>query len=181
MKIDRCIKNFMEKYDQEAIEALEEFSGEIGMNANYKVHAFNITEAFDTFSQSIEVFRGWANKSLPGADKTTLDQITENAHSIIDNKTFTECDINYRDLPGFVKSYLDGVKTLTEKVNTTKSEMLFEDASFEVANKLDEFCDHFIESLDSKFFPIIENAVKGSGYYSRKNLHKPVKKAPVFL
>ena len=182
MKIDHCIQNFMEKYDEEAISSVEDLSKEIGMNNNYSIHTFNINEAFDTFNQVIGVYQGWFNKSLPGADRISIEQISENAHSIIDNQTFVECDIKYKDLPNFITSYLTGVKALTEKVENAKSDLLLENASYDIANKIDDFCDHFIESLDAKFMPVVENAVKSSGYYSRKNLHNPsTKKTPIFI
>lgn len=180
MKIDRCIKDFMEKYDQEAMKSLEDLSTEIGMT-NYKIHVFNINEAFDTFKQSLEIYKGWSNKSLTGSNNVTFEQICENAHSVIDKAVFTECDIEYRELPSFVKSYLEGVQLLSDKIDEIRSDMMLEDASNDEIIKLEEFCDHFIESLNSKFLPIVENAVKGSGYYTRKNLHTPGKKAPVFL
>lgn len=185
MRIDSAIKVFSEKYDHEAIEAIEEISQERGLVlTGATMEAFNINESFNKFSQYIKEYAEYKVKNKDNNKASPQEAIRESVDNFINTQLIQESTIKYSELPEFVKGYINGVNTLTESVNEAKRIMLEGDVDTEAIGDVNDFSDKFMEKLHESFDPAMDNILLASGYTTRKRLHRTRQnkpKQPLFL
>lgn len=189
MIIDDAIRTFTEKYDSTAMEYIDELSNNFGMNANdQRIKAFNIDEAFNKFD---EFMRGYAdykcnNKDNPKAE--SQDQIMHRTKDFIESQIFNihtnvfgnNPNIKYREIPDFIKGYVNGVQKLLETVDDIKKQMMEADVELESIGDVNEVVDDFMEKMDEHFYEVMDYIEGASGYkYHHKK--KEVQKKPVIL
>jgi len=172
MKIDRCIKNFLESYDNAAMESIDAISKEYGLVIHkQKIGLFNIGEAFDTFSECLQMYGQYQLDNIENEKKLTHDQTFTNTLNFIESKIFKDADFEYADLPDFVSSYINGINKVTESVDTVKNSLASAEVAPEYSADINEFTDKFIDIMDQKFTESMNKILRASGYTTNKNLH----------
>jgi hypothetical protein len=184
MILDSAIKNFLEKYDSESMMFIDNISKDFGLNINgYTLPGFNIQETFDKFSKYIEGYCDYIVKNANNDKKSSDEIINESVNQFIDTQLFSECNLKYSELPSFVKSYTEGVKSLLETVNTVKDELLVKGFVKECAN-VNIYADKFMTKMDESFDPCMNKILSASGYTTKKafkNLGKEKKESIQFI
>lgn len=185
MKIDTALHVFSEKYDREAIESIERISSQLGLQMNgYTVKAFNLTEAFNRFSEYLQGYGAYKAENVDNPKASTQDAIKENVSKFIDGYVFEEKDVKCTDLPGFVRGYVEGITSLIETVDAVKSTMLDAGVAQEAVGDVNDFVDCFMDKLQESFDPAMNRILWASGYNARqrmKDVKSSVRHKPVFL
>ena len=183
MKTDSAIRVFSEKYDRTAIQSIDDISKDIGLVANgHTIKAFNLSESFKIFE---EFLRGYGNYKVEhiGDDKaSSQDVIRDNFSKFTDTSIFKEASVKYGDLPAFVRSYVEGVESLSETANEVKGQMIDAGVATEAVGDVNDFVDHFMDRLQESFDPTMEKILWASGYNAHQRMNKKrVEPKPVFL
>ena len=172
MYLNEAIKNLFNKYDKKAFESLDNLS----KNYSYKLgelstSVLNINEAFDKFNLYIEGYIDYKIEALNTKENVmNQKQITEATHDFIDNKLFTENRILYTDIKNYIESYISGVNKLINTIDKGREKLFEADVDNTSIGAMEEFGEYFIDKLNTKFFPVLENMLWASGYYSQKKL-----------
>jgi len=182
VKIDRCIKNFLESYDSSAMESIDKISQEYGLVVNgHTLNLFNIKEAFDTFKDCLSLYARYQIENVNNDKKLTHDQTFSNTMKFIEEKIFGEKAYKYNELPNFVQSYIEGVNQVITVCDHSKSSMSEADINNEFISDINEFCDKFIDIMDQKFTEAMDKVLLASGYTTNKALSDTTpKKKPIF-
>lgn len=172
MIIDSAIKTFLEKYDQSAIESIDEISKRYGLNINgYKMNVFNITEAFDKFKIYIEGYASYKAENVNNEKASPQDAIVERTNDFINTAVeIKDVSIGYKDIPSFVESYVSNIKALLETVDKVKTFMMESDVDPSAIGDINHFCDKFMERIDPVFEECMDRILWASGYNSKKAL-----------
>lgn len=190
MKIDSCVKNFLETYDREAIDSIDSLSKAFGIVENrYKMEGFNLNESFEKFRSFLEGYTDF----LVNHDKYVSELLEDAIAKPIDkfmlrDDILMESDLYYKDLPDFIKSYIENVQKTVECVNVCKDKMFEESVDEVYIGMINDYCDKFIEPLDAKFEKCMNKALTASGYITKKKREEKRKlfsekttETPVFL
>lgn len=171
MRIDSAIKSFTEKYDRLAIESVDQISNDFGLNVSGStIKGFNIIESFQMFESYL---RGYARYKIENANNpkaSPQEAICEAANNFIGTQLFAEKNMKYSELPGFVKGYVEGIESLLKTIDDTKGSMMEAGIDQSCIADINGFVDTFIESLDTKYVPVMEKILWASGYKSNQAL-----------
>lgn len=171
MKIDSAIKNFLEKYDEEAMSSIDNLSKDIGLKHHrLSLPLFNIKECFDIFISCLDVYSNYKIENANNDKAVQQYLILEKVNSIIDSNLFKKKNILYSDLPVFIESYINGINSLLEKVESTKSNMINADVHYEYIGDVNEFTDKFMEKMNKSFYESMDKILTASGYKTNKSL-----------
>lgn len=184
MKIDTAIQVFSEKYDREAMQYIDEISRERGLVlTRSKLKAFNINESFNDFSQYLKEYAEYKVKNKNNEQASPQDTIRESVRNFIKTQMFKESDLLYSDIPQFIESYINGIETLREAVDSAKDIMMEGDIDYDAIADVNDFTDNFMDSLHESFDPLMDKILMASGYVTSKVLMNPKKSAkkPIFL
>lgn len=188
MKSDTAIKEFLEKYDEEAINYIESFSNRFAANANKKKYKlFNIKECFDNFTNYLRGYGKYKVDNINNPKATSQDIIIEKTGEFIESTLRNkDTEVLYNEIPNFVKSYTEGIKSLNETVDEIKTFMSKNDVDVEAIGNINEFVDKFMDLITESFDKKMDDLLWSSGYMSNKILLEkkddPRKKdKPVFL
>lgn len=169
MRIDNAIKEFVEKYDEEAIKSIDTISKNRGLELmGQKIDVFTLKESFDAFNTYLKGYSMYKTGNLTNDGSTPHNLICERTNIFIQNNLFKEKSIPYSELPDFVKSYVEGVKTLLETVDSVKLDMMEADVPAEEIGCINEFVDSFMDKLHESFDPTMDRILWASGYNARK-------------
>lgn len=183
MKIDSAVKEFIEKYDESAIRSIDNISNDIGLIENRrKINVVNLNETFSMFNEYLEGYGKYKCDHIGDEEASSQEEIKENVTKFITSELFKEDKISYDKLPEYVKSYVEGINTTIENLENVKSVMVEAGVDADCVGDVNEFVDQFVESLQSSFYPVMENILWASGYNSNKRLFsKEKKQKPQFL
>lgn len=184
MKIDTAIREFMEKYDREAMSSIDRLSTDRSLlSTKSKIKVFNIREGFGKFREYLEGYGSYKVKNLNNDDASPQDIIMESASNFISTQIIKEVEISYNELPTFVEAYFAGINDLNKTVDEVKSMMIDGDVLYEDVGDVNTFCDQFIDLLNESMDRSMNKILWASGYNAKKRLSKDNKrtKDPVFL
>lgn len=187
MIIDSAVKEFMEKYNREAIESIDKISENYGLNINnYKIKLFNLKESFDKFQQYIKGYASYKVENLNNEKASPQNAITERTHIFINDGIIEPKEFKYSELPSFVESYVNGINTLLETIDEVKELMTDGNVDQSAIGDINEYVDLFMTKINESFEPAMDKILWASGYNSRQALlnkkrNKNIEKKPVFL
>lgn len=169
MKIDTAIKEFIERYDEEAIKSIHDISHDYSRTiSEATIKAFEIQKGFDMFCEFLEGYGNYKIKNKNNWTASPQDAIITTVDKFINNGLFKECDLLYPEIDGFVKGYVEGVKQLTECVENVKQRMTDEGVDLNCVGAVNDFADKFMIKLHESFDPTMERFLWASGYNGRK-------------
>ena len=182
MKIDSAIQTFLEKYDKEAMESIEEASHQFGrVYRKDTIKLFNLTESINMFNQWL---KGYAKFHIDEVgNRPTIEEITESCTRFLNgDDMFKETAVTFDKFPSFVKGYIESINKTIDTIDNIKSEMMEAGVDGETIGAVNTFADMFMDKLNESFDPAMDNLLWASGYNARKSLfgNKP-KQKPVFL
>ena len=186
MKIDNAIKTFMEKYNREAIQSIDEVSKDYALNiSDSKIKAFNLNESFNIFNQYIRGYANYKIENVNNPNASTRDTIKESVEKFVNTQIFKETYLKYSELPSLITDYTNGINLLIETVDQIKSDMIDADINQEDIGDINEFTDLFIDKLHESFYPTMTRILWASGYKSKNKLYNKdsnsTPKVPTFL
>jgi hypothetical protein len=172
MIIDNAIKDFLEKYDEESMKFIDVISKDFGLNiTGQTLPGFNIQESFDTFGKYLEGYCDYIIKNAGNDNRSSDETINESVDTFINTQLFSECKLKYSELPSFVKSYTEGVKSLTSTINKVKEDLVMEGFQQESAN-VNKYSDKFMIKMNEAFEPCMDKILGASGYKTKKRFEK---------
>lgn len=185
MKLDNAIKIFIERYNRDIIQSIDNISKDYALNiSDSKIKVFNLNESFNIFNEYIKGYASYKIENVNNPNASSQDTIKESVKKFIDNNIFKEECIKYSELPSFITGYANGINLLNETVDNIKRDMADSDVDQEHIGDINEFCDMFIDKFHESFDPAMDKILWASGYNSRKKIFENNDnklKAPVFL
>jgi len=171
MFLNEAVKNLFTKYDREVFESLDKLSN----NQSYKLNelsikATNINEAVDKFNLYLEGYIDYKIENIDNVKSMNQKQITEATHDFIDNKLFQDHRILYTDTKKYIESYIMGINKLLKTIDDGKNKLFESNIDNQSIGALEEFGEYFIDKMNERFYPFIENMLWASGYNSKKKL-----------
>lgn len=180
MKILTAVRDFMEKYDEEAMGYISECSHQFGrIYRKDTINLFNLKESCDMF---IRWLNGYTNYFKEG-NEVPADIKESCAKFLESDQMFQESAYTYDRFPTFVQDYLEGVQEVISAIEECKTAMQEADIEPELIGNVNGFADEFMDKLTESFDPAMDKLLTVSGYKTRKWLDErrvPKKKA-VFL
>lgn len=169
MKIDNAIKEFIEKYDEEAIRSIHNISHDYSRTITEStIKAFKLQDGFNMFCEFLEGYGNYKIKNKNNWTASPQDAIVKSVENFINTQLFESCDILYPELDGFVKGYIEGIKQLTECVEGIKQKMTDNGVDLECVGVVNDFADKFMDKLHESFDPTMDRFLWASGYNARK-------------
>lgn len=185
MKLDREVRSFIEKYDREAMQCIDELCSDFGIGIKkIGTQGFNVNESIDIFNQYLHGYMQYKLENKNNENATNQDTIKESVKTFIDQNIFKEQFIPYKEMTGVIKSYLENIKSLSESVDEIVGTMMENDIDQESIGDVSEFAEMFLDEFHKRFDPLMENVVIASGYATRQKLFNNKTKTenvPVFL
>lgn len=173
MKIDKSLKEFTERYNKEMLESVDAMSKELGYRVNnYKMVATNINESVGDFKTFLEGYADYKIKELKEGTQLTQEKIMEQTKDFIDQTLFKEAAVPYPELPNFIRSYTEGIKTIIDTTNNVKRLMTEAGVDATYVGDVNTMVDQFSEKMDNQFHAVMEKVLWASGYNSRQRLSK---------
>lgn len=184
MNIDNALQEFTEKYDRDAIKSIDDISKEIGLVQNkYTIDAFNMNEAFDSFTKYLKGYACFIEQAAKSNDKaaktmehTKKPEVDDSFKRYIDTECVKEQKLTYDQLPEFVEAFLIGVQQLSSDVTEIQESLDNIDADQETIGGINEYANEFLESVWNQMNPVMDKILWASGYNSNKKLMNPSKK-----
>ena len=177
MKLDKAINEFMEKYDENAINSIDELSSNIGLRENrISIKLFNLKESFDNFNKYLTQYADYKIKNINNSNASSRENIKVATERFMDNMICKESEIPYGEISEFVKSYLTGVNTLLKTVDNIKDLMESNGVDYESIGDVNDYCDNFIDKINESFEPAMHRILWASGYNGRHNSAEPIYK-----
>lgn len=177
MKIDNLIKQFTETYDRDSIESIDNISNDFSLNAtNSKITITNINESFDKFKKYLRGYSEYKINESKETKKVTRDEIYESMNNFVDTLFKTEEAIPYKEVSGYVKSYIDNINDLIKETETIKTHMEDSNVDLSEVGDVNDFVDVFVDHLQEAFTPSMDKILWASGYYTKQRLSKDYKK-----
>lgn len=184
MIIEKAIREFTEKYNDEMIMSIDKLSKELGYKENgFTMNAVDIKESTDQFKTFIEGYADYQKKNIDNDKAESLEAIKEQTNKFIDKKLFNETKVPYPELPAFVESYINSINDMQAAMENVKYDMMVTGVNQDAIGLVNEFVDIFTEKMQGRFYPIMENVLWASGYKANERLSKDYNrtKAPIFL
>lgn len=189
MKIDSALKEFTERYDREMIESIDDLSKNFGYNINkYTIPVVNINESVNKFKTFMEGYLDFEQKNVdnyPVDHKTVVEQTNNFINS---DELFNEEKLLYSELPEYVKSYVEAIKTVSDLTDSVKLGLMECGSDSDHVADVNSFVDAFTERMQTKFYPVMDQILWASGYNARQRLSKAgtstaanPKSTPVFI
>ena len=174
MILDTAINDFLNRYNREMIQSIEDMSKGIGYRENnFTMPAFDMKSAFSKFETFLCGYADYKIKNINNPNAVDQDTILENSKTFIDKETITDCAIKYPELPQFIADYLNGIKCLTDTCCKVKCDMEHtEGLDHAYIGAVDDIVTYFVEKVQAAFYPVMDNMVTASGYRSNELLHK---------
>lgn len=169
MLIDSAIHKFINTYDREAIQSIDELCRDkINERGKIKFKLFNLNEAFDKFTKLIDHWGSYQVKILvERPTEFTEDEAKIEVEAYID-KLIKDKDVKCQDLNSFIESYLIGIKKLSSSIDKAKKRMLSEKVTQQNAAYINEMADRFISNLDKYLTEGMDRLLIASGYKTKK-------------
>lgn len=178
MLIDNAVKVFSEKYDRDAIGSIDNISSERGLILNgATMKVFNINECFDKFSQYIREYAKYKEENINNSNASPQEVIRESVDKFIENHIIEEKEVKYPELPGFVKSYVEGIDKLAVAVEDSKNILIEAGVDPECIGDVNDFTDKFMMKLNESFDNTMEKILWASGYMSKKKISNIIKES----
>jgi len=175
MKLNTAIKEFMEKYDSEAMASIDNIATKVGpLVATKPLVVFNLKESCDQFTEYLRGYAQYMKANKDNPKRTSREGIHASVNKFMEETLFKESKIQYKDIPAFVKSYLESVKAMEDEVTHLKEDMELNDVSLEEVGDLSEYADIFIGKLNESLSPIMENILWASGYAGSHGYKTPL-------
>lgn len=173
MKIDSALKEFTEKYNSEMIESIDDVSKNFGYNiSGYKMPVVNINESVNNFKIFMEGYLDYEKKYV-GNYPTPHERVVEQTNAFIESaELFKEEKIPYSEIPNYVKSYVEGIKTLSDMTDKVKEGLMECGTDIEYIGDVNSFVDKFTERMQESFYPVMDQILWASGYNARQRLSK---------
>ena len=179
---DKWINAFLEKYDKEALASVDLIANDIGLNSrpSYTLSLFNIQESAKLFTEYLQEYTEYKVKEEDFPKKVSHDVITEHTRSVIANDLIKEEKYKYKELPSFIKSYIESINSITSLVESIQGDMLLDDVNHDEIGFVTEAYNLFMEKFSSNFYDSMDKILTASGYNTRKKLNE-VQKKYIFL
>lgn len=187
MIVDNAIQEFTEKYNRDAIMSIDTISKDLGLNTNgHTLKGFiNIQESFDKFNSFLRGYGEYVVKFNESTERSSVSTIKNDFTNSLP-KFFENKDYKYNELPGYISSYVEGVNSLINTVDTVKGILFENNIDPEYIAAINEFTDNFFGKLQESFDSSMDHILWASGYNARKRIAERVNKTvssskPVFL
>lgn len=188
MKVDTAFKEFLEKYDDNAIMSIDALSNNFAGNAQFKkISLYNMKECFESFCDFLSGYAQYKIDNINNPEASPQTAIQESTQGFINSDILKSVELPYRDIPDFVSGYIDGVKKLTETVETSKQSMIESNVDTDAVGDVNTFADNFMTRVTEAFDKGMDKLLWASGYKSNQRLiERKVEKTeeeptPVFL
>lgn len=177
MKIDSAIKAFSERYNRDMITSIDTISREKGLVLNgATMKLSNLKESFEMFNEYLKGYAGYMVENKENPNASPHEVIRETVDKFISDELFKESNVKYTDLPQFVQSYVEGVNTILETIDSIKSFMSDAEVVTEAVSDVNDFVDSFMTRLDESFTNDMDRILWASGYNSAQKLFGKHKK-----
>lgn len=174
MLIDNALQNFTEKYNREAIHSIDVISNDLGLyNSRQTLTLCNINEAFNLFQKFIKGYAEYQRVYKESSEISSIEQINSDFEKSFE-KFFKTENVLYNDLPKYVESYLNGIKSLTKTVDQVKSVLFENDIDHDRIAAVNNFTDTFFGKLQESFDSDMNLILGASGYNARKRFAERV-------
>lgn len=171
MKTDTAFKEFLEKYDNNAIMSIDVLSNNFARNAQFKkISLYNMKECFESFCDFLNGYAQYKVENINNPEASPQDAIQKSTQSFIESDILKSVDVPYRDIPDFVTGYIDGVKKLTETVETSKQMMIEANVDQDAIGDVNTFADKFMDRISESFDEGMNRLLWASGYKSNQIL-----------
>lgn len=172
MKSDTAIKEFLEKYDERSIQSIDAFSKRFGPKVNRKkFKLFNLKECFDNFEDYLKGYARYKIENVNNDKASPQSAIEERTKVYIEGITKNkDMEVLYEQIPSFVKSYAEGIKSLNETVDEVKHIMSVNDIDPTLIGVVNEFTDQFVTVVTESFDEVMDRLLWSSGYRSNQIL-----------
>ena len=183
MRVDKALKDFVKRYDEEAINSIETISKDFALNVSKnKIKSFNIKGGFNDFSNFLTGYSSYKIENINNKDASPTNAILEKGKTFIQSELFKNDETSYAEIPLFIESYISGIQTISELTDNIKAQMIEAEVDQESIGAINEFIDEFVDVLHDSFYPQMNKFLWASGYYSRKKLFdKNRKTKPIFI
>lgn len=177
MKIDSAIKAFSERYNRDMITSIDTISREKGLVLNgATMKLSNLKESFEMFNEYLKGYAWYMVENKENPNASPQEVIRETVDKFISDELFKESNVKYTDLPQFVQSYVEGVNTILETIDSIKSSMSDAEVVTEAVSDVNDFIDSFMTRLDESFTNDMDRILWASGYNSAQKLFGKHKK-----
>ena len=168
MIIDTAVKDFLEKYDREAMVSIDKFSSDETLIKNrYKVNLFNITESFKRVNQLINNWENYNLSKVSDSKTYTFQEAAKDVSNLINTDLIKDQDYFVQDVSSFVESYLTGVKELSSTIDKVKTNLIKNNVQGEKIGIINQFADTFMEKVNAEFYKKMDSILWETGYNSR--------------
>ena len=180
MTKDRMLSDFMDTYDKEMLESVDDISKEFGLVIhNCTIEVANIDDAKDMFCEFVNDFSKYKMNEKK-TEEVGLDKVLQHTKNMVTNEMFNISKWRYKNLPAYVESYVNGIKEVDEFVEGCRNKLFQYNAKQEDVGFLSEATEIFYDEMKKRFDDSMNKILTASGYKSRKMLEEK-KKSPVFL
>lgn len=184
MILDRAINTFLESYDREAIEFIENMANDQRLGyTDYKINLFNINEAFEKFNTIIENYGKYQTRILTEETKYTHDKVCSDYNAYMESEMIKEDKVKSNDIAKFVKAYIEGVDNTLRHIDEVKTKMMQDGVPGNKIGEINNFADIFMNKVNEAFTESMDKILLASGYKTKQKLslanYKPVKKESI--
>lgn len=172
MKSDTAIQEFLEKYDEDALGSIDSLSKRFGPKVHKtKIQLLNLQECFNTFESYLKGYAKYKVDNVSNKDASPQDAIIERTNKFIESTMNNkEMDVLYSEIPNFVKSYTEGIKSLNSSIDEIKHYMETHDVNSSDIGAINDFADKFVTVVTEAYDQMMDKLLWSSGYHSNKIL-----------
>lgn len=186
MKLDRLLKDFVERYDEEAIASIEKFSSSPSMRlSRCTLEGFDIDRAIRDFNEYLSEYARYNIEFANSPKKSSHKAIMERTSLFIENDIIVAKDVQYSHIPSFIKRYVEGIQSIQQCEASTTNNLMEHDATIEEIGSVQKITEQFGTKLMESFYRIIDNVLIASGYAGKHQKSTPSSDSniqnPVFL
>jgi len=183
MKVDSLQKEFINKYDENAMKFIDRLSKNKSFTFNKNsIKAFNLKESMDDFQKVLDGFSTYKIQSMKENNSVSNEVILNKMETSINKDFFHESKLLYSDFSSFIGTYLNSIIEMVETTNNVKSSMMEAGVDQDSIAVVNEITDMFIDRLQESFNPVMESILWASGYKSHQILfNNKTTVKPVFL
>ena len=181
MTADKMKSLFLDTYSKEAIQSIDRLANELGLvEKRYTIEVFNLREGTDSFIQYLEEFCNYKLNEKLAVKQVSMEKIKTHSSEMIESRLFNSIKIEFKDLPEFVKSYIDAIDRVNEKVQGIRSQFISSQISPDDIGVLSDMEDKFYNMLKDRFDRTMQTILTASGFNTQKKLNDTTPK-PYFL
>lgn len=165
MIADTAVRDFTERYDEEAIKSIDEMVNDIGVTYRLdKVKSFMMKETFDMFNEYLDGYKQYVLKDKYDIGDKSKEEIINSMKALFKAEGFKDKVLFCKDANKFIKCYIEGCKNIVNKVDNIQSELIQNNATDEEIGNINEYTDVFMESMNNKFNSVMTSLLRESGY-----------------